>query len=260
MKQITAGWATDLEILRLSGSSIEEFDDHIVVKSPKNPSFHWGNFILVSQSGVVEDASRWVNTFEQNFPSANWVSIGLPTFPLSSGAWEKHGLELERMDVLKAETMPSVPDISAPYTSRVLQGSDWDLLLEREISENLKAGDHDPDSYEIFIRKAIENYKMLCEKGVAAWFGAFLEEELVADLGIVVCGKTARYQSVQTDENHRKKGLASHLLGEAATWAGERGCNSWVIVTESTNDAGRVYRRAGFKPDFETVTAYRVAK
>jgi GNAT superfamily N-acetyltransferase len=110
------------------------------------------------------------------------------------------------------------------------------------------------------MRKTIETEQQLCENGKAAWFGAFHGDELVSDLGIVVCGKTARYQSVQTDERHRRKGLASHLLGKAAKWAAEQGCTSWVIVTESTNDAGRVYKKAGFLLDQETVTAYRFSK
>jgi GNAT superfamily N-acetyltransferase len=97
----------------------------------------------------------------------------------------------------------------------------------------------------------------LSDKGLAAWFGAFYKSELVADLGIVICEESARYQSVQTDEMHRGKGLASHLLGQAASWAGQKGCTSWVIVTESTNGAGRIYRKAGFKPDLETVTVYK---
>ena len=66
----------------------------------------------------------------------------------------------------------------------------------------------------------------------------------------------ARYQSVETDQAHRRKGLASHLLGLAASWSKERGCDSWVIVTEATNAAGLVYRRAGFTPDVSEVNAY----
>jgi choline dehydrogenase-like flavoprotein len=114
--------------------------------------------------------------------------------------------------------------------------------------------------YNLGASGTIEGYEELSNRGVASWFGAFHGIELVADLGIVVCGETARYQSVQTDERHRRKGLASHLLGKAADWASQAGCRSWVIVTESTNDAGRVYRKAGFNPDVETVTAYRSEK
>jgi GNAT superfamily N-acetyltransferase len=260
MRNITSGWETDLAILRHSGSLIEEFEDHIVIHSPHNPDYHWGNFILVTNNELVGDARRWMQTFKDAFPSATWVSIGMSEYPAKPDAWESFGIDLEQMEVLKADTQPTFPEIDPNYTSRILGGTDWEALLQRELSENLKSGEHDPASYERFIRSSIDGYKDLTERGVAAWFGAFHGTELVADLGIVVCGETARYQSVQTDERHRKRGLASHLLGKAAQWATERGCSSWVIVTESTNDAGRVYRKAGFNPDVETVTAYRSEK
>jgi len=260
MRNIAAGWETDLAILRHSDSSIDEFEDHLVIRSPHNPDYHWGNFILVTNNDFAKDASRWMQTFRDAFPSAKWVSIGLPEYPAAPEDWEPFGIELERLEVLKADTKPAFPEIDQNYTSRNLSGKDWDALLQREISENLKSGEHDPESYERFIRRTIEGYEELSNRGVASWFGAFHGTELVADLGIVVCGETARYQSVQTDERHRRKGLASHLLGKAADWASQAGCRSWVIVTESTNDAGRVYRKAGFNPDVETVTAYRSEK
>jgi GNAT superfamily N-acetyltransferase len=248
---LTPGWETDLAILRLSGSIITAFPDHLVIRSPHNPEFHWGNFILVTNKDAVDDASRWFDVFQQAFPNVKWVSIGLPLHPEASDAWDVLGLELERMEVMKASSMPKMAELDGDYNSRQLQGQDWELLLERELSENLKSGEHDPESFERFMRKTIETEQRLCEIGKAAWFGAFDGDELVADLGIVVCGETARYQSVQTDERHRRKGLASHLLGMAANWAAEQGCTSWVIVTESSNDAGRVYKKAGFLPDQE---------
>ena len=260
MKSITAGWETDLAILKHTGSSLEEFDDFVVIRSPQNPDYHWGNFILVTNRDVVDNAELWLRTFEAHFPDAKWLAIGLPEYPKSPQHWVSSGAEIERMEVLNAHVRPAKPDIATGYTSRLLSGDDWDLLLTREISENLKSGEHDEESFERFITKSIESYRELSEKGLAAWFGAFHESQLVADLGIVVCGDTARYQSVQTDDRHRRQGLASHLLGQAADWAGSKGCKSWVIVTESTNDAGRVYRRAGFEPDLETVTVYRSEK
>ena len=52
-------------------------------------------------------------------------------------------------------------------------------------------------------------------------------------------------------------GLASHLLGVAARWAADHGCDHWVIVTEATNPAGRIYRSVGFEPGTASVQAYR---
>jgi GNAT superfamily N-acetyltransferase len=97
----------------------------------------------------------------------------------------------------------------------------------------------------------------LSDRDVAAFLGAFADGVLVASLGIVRCGTTARYQGVGTDAPHRRRGLASHLLGVAARWAADHGCDRWVIVTEATNPAGRVYRSVGFEPGTATIQAYR---
>lgn len=257
MRNISAGWETDLSILNLSGSIIQDFNSHLVIRSPDNPEFHWGNFILVKDSKTIENATRWVEIFKENFPDATWTAIGLPKYPVSTKSWKDLALEIERLEVLKCDSMPKLANIDDAYTSRIFEREDWDRLYEYEIAQNLDSGEHDSSSFEKFIRNTISVRKNLCDQQKAAWFGAFHKEALVAMLGIVICGEAARYQDVQTDKKHRRIGLASHLLGEAAKWSAEMGSKSWVIVTESTNDAGRVYRRADFKPDIEIVTAYK---
>ena len=102
--------------------------------------------------------------------------------------------------------------------------------------------------------------RAVSERERGASFGAIADGIRVADLGIVRCGTTARYQSVGTNERHRRRGLASHLLGVAARWAADRGCDQWVIVAEATNPAGRVYRTLGFEPDTGNAQAYRKPK
>jgi GNAT superfamily N-acetyltransferase len=260
LRKITPGWETDLAILKHSGSVIEVFNDYTLIRSPHNPDYHWGNFILVTNKDLVGDAERWMQAFHDAFPEANWVSIGLTEYPTNSDSWDSYGVELERMDVLKSQTMPNIPEISSAYESRMFQDNDWDLLIAREIADNAISGEHEAESFERYITNSINGFRELSRRGLAAWFGAFYESELVADLGIVVCGEIARYQSVQTIQAHRKQGLASHLLGKAGTWAALQGCKNFVIVTESTNDAGRVYRKAGFQIDLETVTVYKNTK
>lgn len=80
------------------------------------------------------------------------------------------------------------------------------------------------------------------------------EEDLAP---IVRRGTTGRYQTVLTDANHRRRGLASHLLGVAARWAAAHGCDRWVIVTETTNAARSVYEHIGLEPRCTNVHAYR---
>ncbi len=257
MRALSPGWATDLAVLELSGSTVEDRGDHLVVRTPDNPLYHWGNCLFVTDPETVEDAQRWVDTFHATYPGAGWVAIGLTRLPSDTGAWAGLGLELELDDVLTTRTLPLQTPLPDGYVVRRLDGADWEQTVGRAMAENERTGESEPVSHEAFLRARTSTRRALSDREVAAFFGAFSDGVLAADLGIVRCGTRARYQNVGTDEAHRGRGLASHLLGVAARWAADRGCDEWVIVTEPTNSAGRVYRRVGFEPDEGNAQAYR---
>jgi GNAT superfamily N-acetyltransferase len=256
MRELSPGWATDLAVLEHIGSSVEDRGDHLVVRTPQNPDYHWGNCLFVTDEAAVDDAQRWVATFRTSFPDAAWVAIGLVRMPDDADAWTGLGLELELDDVLTTRTLPRLAPLPDGYGVRALTGSDWELYVARAMADNDRTGEYDPATHEPFVRAQMQNRRAMSERDVAAFFGAFAGDVLVADLGIVRCGTTARYQAVGTDAEHRGRGLASHLLGVAARWAAGRGCDRWVIVTEATNSAGRVYRSVGFEPDVGNAQAY----
>ncbi len=81
MHDLPIGWATDLAVLQHTGSTVENHTDHLVLRSPANPTFHWGNCLLVTEPDAVDDASRWVRAFQAAFPAAAWVAIGLIRLP-----------------------------------------------------------------------------------------------------------------------------------------------------------------------------------
>lgn len=257
MRMLPLGWATDIAVLEHMGSSIEDRGDHIVVRTPRNPQFHWGNCIFVTDPDSVDDADRWVSAFGAAIPEADWVAIGLARMPVDADAWARRGLDLEPDDVLASSTPPRQTTPPAGYEFRAVADEDWEQLVARDMAENDATNEYEPRTHELFVRARVGVQRDLSDRGVAAFFGAFHDERLVADLGIVRCGATARYQNVGTATAHRNRGLASHLLGVAAAWARGRGCDRWVIVTEASNPAGRVYRRAGFVTDEPNVQAYR---
>ncbi len=257
MRTLPAGWATDLAILEHSGSTVEDHGDHLVVRTPNNPDFHWGHCLFVTDKDDVGDAGRWVETFQSAFAEAAWVAIGLARMPDEQAAWVERGLDLELDDVLTTSTLPRQMPLPEGYTVRRLSGEDWAQSVDRSVAENDRTDEQDPASFERFAQGQVRARRALSERGIGASFGAFADGILVSELGIVRCGRRARYQSVGTDDEHRRRGLASHLLGVAARWSADHGCNRWVIVTEATNPAGRVYRSLGFVPDIGNVQAYR---
>lgn len=257
MPTLTPGFATDVAILELGGSTVEHRGDHTVVRSPHNPDFHWGNCLLVLDDASVDDATRWLDTFKTAFPIATWVSIGLPVMPTATQAWTDRGVVLDLDEVLTTRELPRRAPLPTGYVVRQLAGDDWEQAVAKDMADNARTDQYEPVGHERFVRATVRTRSELSDRGAAAFFGAFHDGVLVADLGIVRCGTIARYQAVGTEPEHRGRGLASHLLGIAAQWSAERGCDQWVIVTSATNPAGRVYRRAGFAPDAANVEAYR---
>ena len=245
MRQLPPGWATDLAILQLSGSVLEDEGDHVVVRSPRNPRFHWGNCLFVTDRDTVGDADRWVATFRSAFPDATWTAIGLIEMPEHPDPWSERGLTVELHDVLTTSTVPRQTPLANGYSVRRLSGTDWARSEARMVSGHHGANEN-LDAYAQFAAAQTRTRRELSDRDVAAYFGAFAGEALVAELGIVRCGGSARYQSVGTDEGHRRRGLASHLLGVAARWAADAGFDLLVIVYVATYPAGAVYRGVGF--------------
>jgi GNAT superfamily N-acetyltransferase len=253
------GWETDLAIHELSGASIEDHGDHLVIRTQQHPTFHWGNCVLAREPDAADDADRWTGTFREAFPEAAWVAVGLRRMPADTGPWAEHGVGLEPIEVLATAELPQQSELAHGYAVRRLEGDDWEQTVTLALAENAVSGSWDTTSYEAFSQVRAARSRSFCDRedGVAAFFGAFADGVLAAQLGIVRCGSNARYQSVLTDASHRRRGLASHLVGVAASWAADGGCDRWVIVTETTNPAFDVYRRAGFEPVGSNVQAYR---
>ncbi|MCL2490536.1 MAG: GNAT family N-acetyltransferase [Propionibacteriaceae bacterium] len=242
-------WRTSLAILQRCGATIEPRDGYLVVRTPDNPGYHWGNCLVVT--GDADDAAGWLDVFACEFPAANYRAIGLFQ-PPDANAWTACGVTLEVERTLTS--LVPIRPTPAPdgYTVAPVIGDAWDALLETECAS--RPGDADHRSFQT--RRTIAQ-RRLVEAGDAAWFAAFADDGSVASsLGIVLVGSRARYQSVATSPAHRRRGLARHLLGEASTWAFGRGTRQLVIVADEDADGDRLYRKAGFVPGSLGYSAY----
>lgn len=248
---VSLGWQTDLAVLGRGRSLIEERPDHIVVRTRENPTYHWGNFVLVTDPAAVHDASRWLAVFEQEFPAAAHRAIGLVAEPPSDDAWTGVGLEIERSDVLVTRRPLAPTPPPAGYDVRPLASpTDWVASTALRTAAYPEHGD--------FERLSTETRAAMAERGEVTWFGAFDGPTLAAELGIVVTGdEVARYQSVLTHAEHRRRGLTTHLLGVADAHIRAAGATTTVIIADQGSDAGRLYRAAGFVLEATTVQAYR---
>ena len=236
---VPLSWRTDIAGLVASGSSVEEHADHLVVRTSTDPAYDWGNFVMVTDPATVDDAARWEGVFTGSFPDAAHRAIGLPVEPADASGWEALGLEIEHEDVLVRDAPLARRPLAEGYLVRPLS-SDADWAQSRTLRRDAR--------------------RRLTDGGHAVFLGAFAGDELAADLGILDCGAgVARYQDVMTEAKHRRRVLASHLLGEASAWAAARGVHTWVILADAGEAPSRLYQKLGFRPAERSSQAYRPA-
>jgi GNAT superfamily N-acetyltransferase len=253
MEVKSLGYRTDLIFPGFDGEIIDR-GTYMVIRTPSNPTFYWGNFLLFAESPAEGDFPRWTELFAREIgvpPATNHMTFGWDTVREETGKiapFLENGFRLARLTVLTTRKLnpPAHPAADLAVRPLVSDG-DWAQAIECQVltrePEFTEAG------YRSFRERAMDRYRRMAARGLGDWFGAFLGGKLVADLGIFHSGAVGRYQSVQTHPDFRRRGCAGTLVYEASRYAMEHyGLNTLVIVAETDSDAGRLYRSLGFGP------------
>ncbi|MDQ6856562.1 MAG: GNAT family N-acetyltransferase [Candidatus Dormibacteraeota bacterium] len=251
MQLASLGYRTDLAILRLGGSRIEDRGDHLVVTSPHAPTYWWGNFLLVDHVPTHDDCEFWLQRFASTFPGAKHVAVGFDgtAGSLFELAWfTARGFSAEALAVMTAGALHEPAHINRDAVCRELStDEDWaaSVELRARCTPLERAGTYSRD---FDIARALTN-RRITQAGHGRWFGAFLDGRLVAQLGLVAAGeRLARFQSVETDPDFRRRGLAASLIHHAGVYGTtELGAETLVIVADPTYVAVSLYRALGFE-------------
>jgi GNAT superfamily N-acetyltransferase len=239
------GYQTDLMLRRLAGAVIDDRGDHLVVRTPANPNFYWGNFLLIDPPSG--GSSRWLEVFAREFPDAQHVAIGVDGVGGDAGDVDEllaGGLKVEQNIVLTASQIRPSGRRPPAEVRPLLSDDDWRQMVDVRLDVD---DDHSARHREFVERKA-EEARRLAADGHGEYFGAFVDGVVRASLGIVTGGNgLARYQAVETHPDHRRKGLASAMLVAAADVALNRlGAKTLVIAADPDYVAIDLYRALGF--------------
>lgn len=241
------GFRTDLMLRRLGGAVVDDRGDHLVIRRPANPTFYWGNFLLVPQLAAGDD-QRWLEAFAESFPEATHVAIGVDGIDGDLGecaALRNAGLE---PDVSVVLTTPGLhaPDIPPPPAElRPLSGDDdW----AQSVAFRIAAAPRDDAAERAFAVARQAELRAQADAGHGVYVGAFVDGVLVAELGCYTAGgRLARYQSVETASAYRRRGLASALMLLAEEEVRRlHDVEQLVIVADPSYVAIDLYRRLGF--------------
>jgi tRNA(Arg) A34 adenosine deaminase TadA/GNAT superfamily N-acetyltransferase len=258
------GYRTDLAVRVLEGSELTEYPDCVVVRSPANPGFRWGNFLLLRRWPRAGETLDWMERFRKEFPAADYVALGVDV-PGMEGADAKAEAELRdagfSSDVATVLTAAAVgrprhPNLTADFRP-LATDDDWRQANELAIT-CFPGGPAERE----FMTLRTAARRQLAGSGRGAWFGAFLGDRLVAQLGVFTTAETGgvvRFQDVQTHPGARRQGLAGSLLFTAASYASDvLAATTQVIVADPAGEAIRLYRSMGFADQERQISLERV--
>jgi ribosomal protein S18 acetylase RimI-like enzyme len=246
------GYMTDLSILEGMGAVISEQETHWVIETPSNPGYYWGNFLLYRAAPRTGDFERWSAEFQRAFahlPQPSHQCFGWDDATGAKGDWaafEAVGFEVQEGVVLvTAEPVPPKRPCEALTVRPLDTDAEWDAAITNQV--RCRSAGFDEDAYWNFKRRQMRDYRALTRAGVGAWFGAFLGDQLVGDLGLFVSHGVGRFQSVGTNPDYRRRGVCATLVFQAARYAQERmHANQLVIVADPEDQAARIYQSVGF--------------
>ncbi len=257
---LSPGHATDLLFHRDAGI-VTSYTDFLCIRTPSNPTFWWGNYLLLATPPTPADVLRWDMLFRQlisnhqvqsTHRAYRWLGgIG------AANQFVERGFALTRDDCLTCSRFIAPQHVTDGIEIRNYRDDDWDAAIALQVL--CREAHHDEHGSLAFRRPQFELYRRMESAGKGARFGAFIGDLLVADLGIYVDGQLGRYNNVSTHPAFRRRGIAAKLVYEAGRMATQRfNLTQCVIVTEA-DGPNRIYRRLGFTPVDSTYSLLREA-
>ncbi len=236
------GLGTDLELAKTRGQVIDR-DGYLVVKTPDDPTYYFGNLLVLPAVPQVGEVAYWTRKFATELggdPAIRHVALRWDGVRGDTGATDElkaAGFTVEVLQVMTAESVKAAPcvyDIQPLGPRQLVEAAELEYAI----------GDLHDDSFRQFLHRRAAWKQRLLGSGRATFWGAFDNGTLVGSLGLVQLGMHARYQDVQTAVAYRRQGIARGLLRAAAQSAGS---SELVIVAEPESQAARVYEQVGFR-------------
>jgi RimJ/RimL family protein N-acetyltransferase len=252
------GWRTDLIFARFDGEVVPR-NDHLVIRTPHNPGFWWGNFLLFDHAPQPGDAARWLACFAAEIvarqPETQHVSFGVDSeaaFELPAD-FAAAGLAMHASTVLtmRPEQLraPRRPLGGAFRVAALRLPEQAAAAVELQVAADAGATEPEP-AYRLFRQRQMQRYEAMARAGMGDWFAVFAGDEMVADCGLFHApGESlGRFQHVVTHPAWRRRGLCSALIHAVCRHGFETmGLQTLVIVADPGDVAIGLYESLGFE-------------
>jgi ribosomal protein S18 acetylase RimI-like enzyme len=247
------GYRTDLIFPAFDGEIIDR-DSYLVVRTPENPSFYWGNFLLFPYPPKEDDFAKWSQLFTQEIGVHEKIkhqAFGWDSTEGDEGIVQSFfdaGFNLSRNIVMTSQGACAPSRVSEDVEIRVLSSdSDWKQAVENQVI--CREPEFDEAEHKLFRQLQMSRYRKMVKAGLGEWYGAFHGNHLVADLGIFHIDGVGRFQSIETHPDFRQRGIGTALIVKSAHHSLEAfNLRKLVIVAEDSSKPQQLYESLGFKP------------
>jgi ribosomal protein S18 acetylase RimI-like enzyme len=265
-------WATDVDTLPLD-RVVERRDGYVLIRTPSNPTFYWGNLLLFDEPPRPGDGREWEALFEREFADEPRVEHHTFAWDRTGGvvgaAQEEFaacGYEVDESVGLVAEAAQVQPH-GRENREVVVQALDpasgadeelWDAVVELQVTDRQEG--YEEESFREFARPRLDSRRELFRRGRGAWYVALdpASGAVAASCGIVVTAGRGRFQVVDTAVAYRRRGICSRLVVAAARHAAETyGAERFVIVADLHYHALGLYESLGFERREHVVGVFR---
>jgi GNAT superfamily N-acetyltransferase len=259
------GCRTDLMFVDWEGH-VDDLGDSVRAYSPLSPDYFFGNFLLFPDPPGPGDAGRWTARFADAFSHDRRIRHVCLRWDSPDGAagelgeLEAAGFTIDRAVVLTADRVHPPPRPNREVRVHAVESErEWELVEILQVATSV--GIFGP-SCESWARRMVKSHRRMVEEGRGRWFaataGSGSDSTLVADLGVFVEDGVGRFQAVETEQDHRRRGICGTLLHHAAEVAfADLGAGTLVITADPHQNAARIYRSVGFVPTERLVAAFR---
>ena len=232
---------------------LSDHGDYISVRTPKNPDYFFGNFLLFAGPPSVGDFTRWIERFETVFApypavrhhTFQWLPSASPD-PAALNEFKQAGFTVDETSVLATQSVHT--DKPAPKDVEFRQirtDAEWLAVIDAQTRDGFPQ--IPMDEYRRYKEATFANYREMSEQGLGDWWGAFKGEEMVADLGLFFGEGVGRFQSVETAPEHRRQGICRAMVRHVSNHGlAEYPGFTLILHADAHEIAREIYRSVGY--------------